>query len=353
MTSVDCRIDPLDLATALAPHFYCDPKWSAFENDAVFKQSWQCVANRGDLAAVGDHVVAEVAGQPLIILHNTQGKIVAFHNVCRHRAGPLALCNGKGATRLRCAYHGWMYDLDGKLLTAPEMGAARDFDKSAVQLPIVQTAVWQNLVFVALSADVPPLETVLSGITERIVPHDLTALKFHHRDVYDVPCNWKVYIDNYLEGYHLPYVHPSLTQVVDYDHYFTELAAYYSLQHAPIRVTDGPYGAGTAFYYFIYPNIMLNITPSRLQVNRVLPTGQDSCTVDFDYYFADDAEAMARVESDFAFSAQVQAEDAHICAAVQRGLTSGSYVPGRISPKRESGVWHFQNLLRAVYARAG
>jgi choline monooxygenase len=353
MPSADCRIDSLETATALAPQFYCEPRWLAYEQDAVFKRSWQCVAHMGDLANTGDHVVAEVAGQPLVILHNTHGNIVAFHNVCRHRAGPLALCNGKGATRLRCAYHGWQYDLDGKLLTAPEMGEAADFDRSAVQLPSVQTRVWQNLVFVALDPDVPPIESVLAGIAERIQPNDLTRLKFHHRDVYKVACNWKVYIDNYLEGYHLPYVHPALTEIVDYANYFTDLADYYSLQHSPIRVTDGPYGDGTAFYYFIYPNIMLNIMPGRLQINRVLPTGQDSCTVDFDYYFADDADVIARAATDLAFSDQVQAEDASICAAVQRGLTSGSYVPGRISPKRESGVWHFQNLLRQVYARAG
>ena len=340
----------LEQATALSPTFYADPRWYAHEQQNIFRKTWQCVAHIGDLANPGDHVVCEVAGQPLIIVTQSNGSVQAFHNVCRHRAGPLATCNGKGASRLRCLYHGWQYGLDGQLLTAPEMGEAEGFDRGDIMLPKVATQIWEGLVFVALGGDPPPLEDVLAGIRERILPNQLTTLKFHKRDTYQVACNWKVYVDNYLEGYHLPYVHPALTQVVDYADYTSELADWYSLQVSPIADPDGPYGEGTAFYYFVYPNLMLNVVPGRLQLNRVIPTGQDSCTVEFDWYFADDPAVIARAADDLAFTHVVQSEDAAICQHVQKGLTSGGYVPGRLSPKREAGVWHFQNLLRRAYA---
>jgi choline monooxygenase len=340
----------LETATALDSHFYTQPIWSAFERNHVFRRSWQYAAHIGELSAKGDHVVTEIAGQPLIIVRQVDGDIRAFHNVCRHRAGPLASCSGRGASRLRCMYHGWQYGLDGHLLAAPEMGEAEGFDKSSISLPEVALAVWQGLVFVALDPATPHFDKVFAGISDRILPQDPSALTFYRHDRYDVACNWKVYVDNYAEGYHLPYVHPALTQTVDYSDYQSELADYYSLQVSPITAPGGPYGDGTAFYYLIYPNLMLNFVPGRLQLNRVLPTGQDSCSVDFIWFYADDPDVVARATDDIAFTNQVQAEDAAICEQVQRGLASGSYVPGRISPKREAGLWHFQNLLREEYA---
>ena len=139
--------------------------------------------------------------------------------------------------------------------------------------------------------------------------------------------------------------------MVDYAEYQSELGDCYSLQVSPIRDVNGPYGDGTAFYYFVWPNLMLNVVPGRLQLNRVIPAGIDRCRVDFEWYYADDPSVQARIADDLAFTDAVQQEDAAICAHVQHGLTSGSYVPGRLSPKREAGVWHFQNLLRRAYAR--
>ncbi len=171
-------------------------------------------------------------------------------------------------------------------------------------------------------------------------------MEFVRSDAYDIACNWKVYVDNFLEGYHLPYVHPGLSKVLDYRVYSTELFPWQSLQHSPLKANDGIYGDGEAFYYFVYPNVMLNIMPGRLQVNRVLPAGPDRCRVEFDYYYAPDSAARARIGRDREFSDEIQQEDIAICEAVQRGLASGHYEPGRLCPRRESGLWHFQNLLR-------
>jgi choline monooxygenase len=349
--SEHCRIDPLDLAHALHASFYSDPHWLEVEQRAVFGRSWQLAAHAGDLRASGDHVVCDIAGKPVLIVRQPDLGLSAFHNVCRHRAGPLATCNGKGARALHCKYHGWTYTLDGQLRAATEMQGAQQFELSEIRLPRVRVQEWQGLVFVALSDDAPPFAEVFKDISARIAPADLGTMRFAKRDSYRIACNWKVYVDNFLEGYHLPFVHPGLSKVLDYRVYDTELHDWYSLQHSPLRDSGDLYGEGQAYYYFVYPNIMLNITPGRLQTNRILPDGHGHCIVEFDYYYTDDPEVQARVAAEQAFSDEIQTEDIAICEQVQRGLASGSYSAGRLNPRRESGVWHFQNLLRAAYAR--
>jgi choline monooxygenase len=182
---------------------------------------------------------------------------------------------------------------------------------------------------------------------------DFGRLQHAHSQSYEVACNWKVYIDNYVEGYHLPTVHPALTRALDYRSYGTEVADWYSLQHSPVADADAAYGQGQAYYYFIFPNTMLNVMPGRLQANRVLPLSADRCRVDFHYYYAAYPATRARLDADLEFSDQVQREDAAICESVQLGLASGYYEPGRLCPRHEAGVWHFHRLLRAAYVGPG
>lgn len=349
MRAVDAAKE-LELASALPARYYFGDGMLAMEQRSVFARSWQLVAHHNQLAEPGDHVVEKVGEVPVIVIRGQDGVLRAFPNVCRHRAGPLALCNGKGARALHCKYHGWTYTLEGQLRSAPEMQAAADFNAADIRLPPLRVHEWQGLVFVALSDDVPAFDEVYGGIVERIAPIDLSAMRYLRRDSYDIDCNWKVYIDNFLEGYHLPHVHPGLSKVLDYRAYDTELFPWYSLQSSPLRDGGEFYGEGEAFYYHVYPNVMLNIMPGRLQTNRILPLGRGRCRVEFDYYYAQDDKAMSRIAADQTFSDEVQIEDVTICEAVQKGLASGFYEAGRLCPKRESGVWHFQNLLRAAYA---
>jgi choline monooxygenase len=348
----DSSSKELATARALDPRHYLGAEMLERDLDRVFSRSWQLLAHESRLGAAGDHVVASIGKTPVLIVRGTEGPLRAFANVCRHRAGPLALCDGKGARALHCKYHGWTYDLDGRLRHAPEMGGAEGFVTDEIRLPQFRVASWQGFVFVTLADDTPPLEEVYGGIAERIAPIALAAMEFVRSDAYEIACNWKIYVDNFLEGYHLPYVHPGLSKVLDYRVYSTELFPWHSLQHSPLRANDGLYGDGEAFYYFVYPNIMLNIMPGRLQVNRILPAGPDRCRVEFDYYYAADCAARARIDRDREFSDEIQQEDIAICEAVQRGLASGRYEPGRLCPRRESGLWHFQNLLRRAYGPA-
>jgi choline monooxygenase len=337
---------PAETAVALPAFCYFDDPFHALERNAVFARSWQLVGREDQVAANGDHLIAEIAGVPLVVVRGHDGVLRALHNVCRHRAGPLATCDGKGASALTCKYHGWSYALDGTLRGAPEMGRAQDFDVASIRLPQAQVAVWHGLVFAALDAAVP-FAAMVDGIDRRLPAR--APLSFTQRVSYAIACDWKVYVDNFLEGYHLPVVHPQLNALLDYRTYSTELAPWFVLQSSPLGRANPLYGDGAALYYWLYPNTMLNFLPGRLQTNRVLPFGAGRCRVDFDFFHG---AGHGDPAGDAQFSDLVQHEDSAICEAVQRGLASGSYEPGRLNPARERGVWHFHQLLRAGYRAA-
>ncbi|HEY0660233.1 MAG TPA: aromatic ring-hydroxylating dioxygenase subunit alpha [Lysobacter sp.] len=347
---------PLDHATALPARFYTDPSMVALDRALIFDRGWQILAHVCQLQNAGDHVVADFAGLPVIAVRGADGEIRAFHNVCRHRAGPLAQCDGLAAKSLRCRYHGWTYTLEGVLRSAPEMGTAPDFNVADIKLPQLAVRVWQGMVFAAVDeSHAPAFEDFVKGIDERLGSNRNLEHYGHHRRVgYDVGCNWKVYVDNYLEGYHVPHIHPGLNKLLDYRNYVTDTAEWYSFQFSPMEKGDGFYGDGEALYYWMWPNTMLNILPGRIQTNRVVPKGVDRCRVEFDFYYTLDEseEAAERRLADLSFSDEVQFEDLTICEDVQRGLSSGSYVGGRLNPLRENAVHHFQELLRRAYREA-
>jgi choline monooxygenase len=339
------------MGVPLPPAFYLGADRLATDLRAVLARGWQLVAHASELSGSGDHVVTQVAQAPVLLVRGEDGVLRAFPNVCRHRAGPLALANGRGARMLHCRYHGWIYGLDGRLKRAPEMQDAPGFDAREIRLPALAVAEWLGLVFVSLAAAPVPFAEVVAGIAERIAPAGFAAMRHAHSRSYEVACNWKVYVDNYVEGYHLPTVHPGLTQALDYRDYHTETARWHSLQHSPVAADGAAYGAGHAWYWYVYPNTMLNVMPGRLQANRVLPAGPDRCRVEFHYYYLPDPQAEARIAADLAFTDRVQLEDGAICEQVQRGLASGFYDPGRLNPRHEGAVAHFHGLLNEDYAR--
>lgn len=343
------KIQNEDKAYALAAEFYTNPNILALEYTNIFEKTWQFIGHEKQLQNTGDQIIAQVGRVPIVALMNNEGQLKAFHNVCRHRAGPLATENNNNKV-LRCKYHGWTYTLDGELRSAPEMDSTVNFDKCQYHLPEVKISTWQGFVFVNLCEDAQPIEAVFASIKETIKPIDLTQMQFHHSDEYIIKCNWKVYMDNYLEGYHLPHVHPGLSKVLDYRQYKTVLHESFSYQHSPIvnNSDKNIYADGDAHYYSIYPNLMLNILPNRLQTNIILPVGHNKTKVVFNYYYADleSKSTKTLIKEDLDFSDEVQQEDIDICQRVQTGLNSGSYSTGRLCIKRESGLLHFQNLIR-------
>lgn len=193
----------------------------------------------------------------------------------------------------------------------------------------------------------------MQGIAKRITPINLSNFSYHTDEHYKIDCNWKVYVDNFLEGYHIPIVHPELAKLLDYREYQTETHPWYSLQYSPFKSDDNLYQAkdGQAYYYFIFPNIMLNILPGRLQTNIIRPLSENKTEVIFSYYYKDLESAKKRgvVKEDIKYSRKIQDEDIEICEKVQKGLQSKAYDKGRFSVDREQGVYHFQSLLKKVF----
>jgi len=262
---------------------------------------------------------------------------------------------------LQCHYHGWTYNLQGDLIRAPEMEGVERFSMEDMHLKPVQVAQWGPLVFANLDLKAPPLSEFLEDIPDRARHFRIDEMRYVMRREYTLNCNWKVYIDNYLEGYHIPVVHPGLHKEIAYDQYRVEPHRYYSLQHAPLRPVAGnrearnylpPEQSGTADdqaqYYWLFPNVMLNVYLGQMQTNVILPLGVDRTLTIFEWY---SATPPADVEADetwtrlLKFSDEIQVEDIEICEAVQKNLRSRIYDRGRYSVKRENGVHHFHSLL--------
>jgi choline monooxygenase len=346
-------------AATIPSNWYTDPRMLPIERERIFWKTWQPVASLENLLRPGDFVTAEVQGEPLVITRDLKGNLRAYYNVCRHRAGPVAA--GKGNRKsLQCRYHGWTYNLDGKLTNAPEFDGVENWNKDSVCLPEVQVDTFGPFVFVNIDPDAEPLAQAIRGIPEEVQAAGLNieTMKFVERRDYVIKANWKVYIDNYLEGYHIPIAHPGLFKELDYDLYEVQTFANYSRQHAPIRpVKDEIQGRdrryirteeeAQALYYWLFPNVMLNIYPDNLQINIILPIDHETTLTIFEWYFEGPGtgEGWESMQQSMAFSDEIQHEDIEICETVQRGLKSRSYDQGRFSVKRENGVHHFQSLV--------
>jgi choline monooxygenase len=352
-----------DLATAetMPARWYTDPAILTLERERVFWRTWQPVGQSELVQRPGDFFTCEVAGEPLVVTRGQDDQLRAFYNVCRHRGAAVARAKGNRKS-LQCMYHGWTYGLDGRLLRAPEFEGVANWDASTVCLPPVQVEIWGPFVFVNLDPNAPPMhETAYGKIYQEIRSKGfhIEAMRRVERRDYLIQCNWKVYVDNYLEGYHLPIAHPGLFKELDYDQYRVDTFDTYSSQYAPIRpatsgdlrdrryVRDADHGEAEALYYWIFPNVMLNVYLDNLSINIILPIGHEQTLTIFEWYFEPPGtgagwESMQQI---IAFSDQIQQEDIEICELVQKGLVSRSYDKGRFSVKRENGVHHFQTLL--------
>ena len=347
-------------AWTLPADLYTDPAQLEHERQQLFGKTWQIVGRREQVAQPFDYFTTELVGEPLLIVRGGDGVLRGFYNVCRHRAGPPA--EGCGSRKVfRCGYHGWTYSPDGRLLNAPEMEGTDNFDHSQFGLQPIAVGEWGAWIFANLEPSAKPLIEALRELPQQTAKYGLEKLKRVERREYAMECNWKVYIDNYLEGYHLPSVHPSLNRELDYGQYVTETYEFYSRQASPIRGSENEKdvqrrysqasGADEAEYFWIFPNWMLNCYPDNVSLNIVLPRGPEQCVAIFEWYFPEGATGTDAPRKTIAFSDEIQIEDGRICEVVHRNLKSRSYTRGRFSAKQEKGVHQFHRLYADWFAR--
>lgn len=348
---------PIDRASTIPASWYLDRRIEQLERRTVFSRTWQAVGRADQVTEPGSYFTADVAGEPLVIVRGTEGGLRGFYNVCRHHAA-LVMTEAQGRAQvLRCPYHGWTYGLDGRLKGTPDFAGVCGFDREEHGLVPVEAAVWEQFVFVRLAGDGPSLEAFLgTDLVSQVRTLDLARPHFVERRHYDFACNWKVFVDNYLDGgYHVPHLHHGLDSVLDYKHYTIVNGERHCLQQSPI-VREGAEAAtgavrqgDRALYYWIYPNFMVNWYTGLMDTNLVIPRGVDRTEVVFDFYFDDvgSDEARARNRASIEVGQRIQDEDTAICRSVQRGLGSRAYRAGRLSVRREAGEHLFHRLLHA------
>src|SRR5580704_203975 len=351
---------PLAEASTIPAPWYVDQRIAELERLTVFSNTWQVVGRVEQVRLPGQFVTATVAGEPIVVVRGAEGQLRAFYNVCRHHAAKVVTEPCGQTSILHCPYHGWNYGLDGSLKGMPEFDGVKNFERKDNGLVPVKVDTWEQFVFVNLDPDAAPLASFLGGIVKRVAPLGLTKLHYFTRQTYDIHCNWKVFVDNYLDGgYHVPHLHKGLSSVLDYRQYTIENEDRYCLQSSPMVVPDeasssedastGATRKGDrAWYFWQYPNLMINCYEGYMDTNYVIPVDADHCSVIFDFYFSDVSAGRREFNTESVnVGARVQEEDLGICEDVQRGLKSRAYSSGRLSVRREAGEQLFHRLLAA------
>jgi choline monooxygenase len=348
---------PLNEAWTIPAPWYTDDRLYELELRTVFSNSWQYAARLDQVAQPGSYVTTDIGAEPIVIVRGSDNQVRGFFNVCRHHAAAVMTENEGNANQLRCPYHGWTYSLEGELKGTPDFSGVCNFEKAENGLIPIQTEIWENWVFVKLANESRESLNDFLGteLVNQIKPLELNGMHWIERRHYAFDCNWKVFVDNYLDGgYHVPHLHKGLDSVLDYSKYMIENGERFCLQWSPM-VTEGAEAqtgavrkGDRALYYWIYPNFMLNWYDGAMDTNLVIPRGVDQTEVIFDFYFPDVSDqARARNLASIEVGQRIQDEDVAICKSVQRGLTSRAYTAGRLSVRREAGEHLFHRLLHA------
>jgi len=351
------EIDPdIRVARTLPARVYSDPDLFRAQRDRVFARTWQ-YAGHDDLVKVAGQVypftlLPGTLDEPLVLTRDQNDRLHCLSNVCTHR-GTLVVEGAGHEPQLRCRYHGRRFTLDGRFHSMPEFEGTKDFPSPADDLPRVGLGTWERFLMVSLAPAmtseeaIAPMRARLAGLPFDALVYDAAGA----RD-YLVNANWALYVDNYLEGFHIPYVHSSLSATLDYGGYAVELDRYLVLQLAIAKSDEAAFvlprshrdhGRPIAAYYFwIFPTTMFNVYPWGVSVNVVTPLAVERTRVSFLPFVWDEArrEIGAGAGLD-----RVEREDEAIVEAVQRGVRSRLYERGRYSATREGGVHHFHRLL--------
>jgi len=357
-------VDPdITLASTIASEFYCDPDSFTLARQRVFARSWQWIGDLGELAAPGSLAPRELlAGhldEPLLLARDAAGALRCLSNVCTHRGNLLVKAPCR-AEQIRCGYHSRRFDLSGRMTFMPEFEQAKNFPAASDDLPRVPFGQFGGQAFAGI-APAMPFEDCFGPIAERLAWLPLQSFRHapaRDRD-FEVAAHWALYVENNLEGLHIPFLHPALNQVLDMHNYRYELQRYSNLQLALAKpgelAFEPPPGSAehgqrvAAYYYWVFPNLMLNFYPWGLSLNLVQPLAIDRTRVSFRSYVWDAGKLDSGAGSGLD---QVELEDEAAVEAVQRGVRSHWYRSGRYSPTREQGVHHFHRLLCEFMARA-
>jgi choline monooxygenase len=356
----------------LPADWYTSHELFELEQRTLFRRVWTCVGRTEQVAQPGDYFTCELANEQIVVVRDRSGTLRALSSICLHRAGPVALGSGHRKA-FQCPYHGWTYELDGRLRRCQGMEGTEDFDPAAMRLPEFRVEAWGPLVWVTLEESTPPLAEWLAQITPRLANYRLEEMEYIGGRTWTLPCNWKMYVDNYMEGYHIPFIHPGLAQALHPTIYTYELGTWSNQQYGAEPHPRGPgsrvagiLGSVQAFrelkppiqsldeserngYYFfwLFPHHTLNFMPDGFLLFSIKPLAPELTQSTFTWWmpkatsFADKLLQAAVVN----FGHLVNMEDAEIVSHAQKGMRSSVYHQGRYSAEQEMCLHHFHRLL--------
>ena len=343
----EVSISPAPPAWTLPAAAYRDQAIYAEERRRIFAANWSLFARADQLTKPGDYVAGTIAGYPILVVRDGDGRLGGFHNVCRHRAAMLAPeGTGRFNASIRCPYHQWAYTLDGGFKRAPGFDAAPGgLDPACLGLFPINVDQWRGLVFVRIATTGPSLLDWLGPIDAMAARYPLDRQRYFMEKSQEVAVDWKAYGENYLECYHCPGMHPGLCASLDIERYTIDVLDAGGLFHL-----YGPKRAGgmtEGLYFYRFPYLMLNLYEWGSSIATVEPLGAGRMRHVNWYLFADTSPEKAEANRASAeWSAQIVAEDIAMCLTVQRNLESGVYERGVLSPSKEHAVRGFQDMVR-------
>ena len=330
------EIDPdIRKARTLSSEFYTDERWFELSKEKIFARNWQFVAGpelNANLTPIT--ILPGFLDEPVLISKHG-GELKCFSNVCTHR-GKILIDEPCSASLIRCSYHGRRFSLDGKFLSMPEFDDVEDFPSQSDDLKPLAFSEWAGFKFASLYP-AAPFEDFVKDAVARFDQVDPKALVLTSIRDYEVNAHWALYCENYLEGFHIPFVHNSLNEIVDYGNYTTEMFRYSSLQTG-----FNSYGEVAGRYLFVFPNLMFNFYPWGISVNVVKPVTPSKSVVSFLTYVSDESKSGEGAGADLE---RVELEDEVVVESVQKGIRSRFYSHGKYSPTREQGTHHFHRLI--------
>jgi glycine betaine catabolism A len=355
-------------AKTLPQKYFIAEEVFAKEGQQIFSREWLCVGHQSQLQKAGEYLLAEVAGESLIIVRDQKGQVHGFYNVCRHRG--TRMCEehrGQFAQVIQCPYHAWTYRLDGRLLGAPHMEDVDGFDKAEHSLRAVRLTLWEGFIFVNLAESPVPLPERFASLEGKFSHWNLPKLRSARTIEYDVRANWKLVFENYSECYHCPLVHPELSKLSPYDSAQNDLCegpflgGFMSITRGNSLTKSGnacalPVGDIKAedhhrvFYYSIFPNMLLSMHPDCVMVHQIWPRSSGRTLICCDWFFNPAAFGHADFNPGDAidFWDMTNRQDWRVCELSQQGIGSGVYKPGFYSARESIPAAWDREYLRAM-----
>jgi choline monooxygenase len=326
----------------LDPSLYAAPESFALERDRIFSKSWQLVCPASRVAQSGSYVATEIAGLKVFVLRGRDGVLRAFRNVCRHRGARL-LAEGSGKCGpIRCPYHNWAYGDQGELITAPWFGEDPSFRREDWPLDEIAVSAWRGLVFVAIDPS-QELEVQLGELADELMGEPIETYVAVREERMVFPANWKIYTDNFVEGYHIPGIHPAFFAAIDFEEFKTTAHLGYIRMTAPPR--EGLFYRGK--WLWMWPNWTLSLFAGGMNTSRINPIDHEHTELIYNFYFSDTSDAGEEARNDtIARNLAVVREDFEICIETHKNYATGAYRAGPLSPRHEAGVHYFQSRIR-------